>query len=85
MDVNNLNNILIAFKNVLPQFGFQNVQKGSLSLKGRFIDSPGVVVIIGLMGDIKGNIIYGMTDESAKIIASKSLKSYFNFLSSSLL
>ena len=23
------------------------------------------------MGDIKGNIIYGMTDESAKIIASK--------------
>lgn len=71
MDVNNLNNILDAFKNVLPQLGLQNVQKGSLSLKGRFIDSPGVVVIIGLMGDIKGNIIYGMTDESAKIIASK--------------
>lgn len=71
MDVNNLNHILDAFKNVLPQLGFQNIQKGSLSLKGRFIESPGVVVIIGIMGDIKGNIIYGMTDDSAKKIASK--------------
>lgn len=70
MDVNHINPIFKAFNNVMPQLGLGEVVKKGLSLKGRYIESPGVVIIIGLIGDIKGNIIYGMTEESAKKIAS---------------
>lgn len=71
MDVNNLNNILDAFTNVLPQLGINNIQKTGMSLKEKFVKSSGVIVIIGTIGDIKGNIIYSLTEESAKKIASK--------------
>ncbi|NFH79994.1 chemotaxis protein CheX [Clostridium botulinum] len=70
MDVNNINPILDAFTNVMPQLGLGDVKKIGVSLKGRFIESPGVIIIIGLIGDIKGNIIYTMNEDDAKKIAS---------------
>ncbi|MBN1065740.1 chemotaxis protein CheX [Clostridium botulinum] len=70
MDVNNINPILDAFTNVMPQLGLGDVKKNGVSLKGRFIESPGVIIIIGLIGDIKGNIIYTMNEDDAKKIAS---------------
>lgn len=70
MDVNHINPFLESFNNVLPQLGLTDVRKIGVSVKGRFIESPGVIVIIGLIGDIKGNIIYGMSLEGAKKIAS---------------
>ncbi|WP_315069032.1 chemotaxis protein CheX [uncultured Clostridium sp.] len=70
MDVNYINPILNAFTNVIPQLGLSNVEKKGMSLKGRFIESPGVVIILGIIGDIKGNIIYGLSIEDAKKIAS---------------
>ena len=70
MDVNHINPILESFNTIMPQLGFNDVQRAGLSLKGRYIESPGVVIIIGLIGDIKGNIIYGMNLENAKKIAS---------------
>jgi chemotaxis protein CheX len=70
MDVNYINPILSSFANVLPQLGLSNVQKKGISLKGKFIESPGVVIIVGIVGDIKGNVIYGITIDDAKKIAS---------------
>lgn len=70
MDINHINPVLDAFLNVMPQLGLGEVKKKDITLRGRFIESPGVVVIIGLLGDIKGNIIYGMKEEDAKKIAS---------------
>ena len=70
MDVNYINPILSSFTNVLPQLGLSNVQKKGISLKGKFIESPGVVIIVGIVGDIKGNVIYGITIDDAKKIAS---------------
>ena len=70
MDVNYINPILSSFANVLPQLGLANVQKKGISLKGKFIESPGVVIIVGIVGDIKGNVIYGITIDDAKKIAS---------------
>ncbi|MBD7912562.1 MULTISPECIES: chemotaxis protein CheX [Clostridium] len=70
MDVNHLNSILDAFNNVMPQLGFKSVEKKGVSLREKYIESPGVVIIIGLIGDVKGNIIYGMSVEDAKKIAS---------------
>ncbi|MDY2730557.1 chemotaxis protein CheX [Clostridium sp. HCP1S3_B4] len=71
MDIKNLNNILNAFTNVLPQLGINNIEKAGMSLKEKFVESHGVIVIIGMIGDLKGNIIYSLTQESAKKIASK--------------
>jgi chemotaxis protein CheX len=70
MDVNYINPILSSFANVLPQLGLSNVEKKGISLKGKFIESPGVVIIVGIVGDIKGNVIYGITIDDAKKIAS---------------
>jgi chemotaxis protein CheX len=70
MDVNYLNPIINSFVNVMPQLGLPNVEKKGVSLKGRFIESPGVVIIVGIIGDIKGNVIYGLSLEDAKRIAS---------------
>ena len=71
MDVNHINSVLKSFTNVLPQLGMVNIDKKGVSLKNRFIESQGVVITIGVFGDLKGNIIYGMEIETAKAIASK--------------
>ncbi len=70
MDVNYINPILNSFASVLPQLGLANVHKKGISLKGRFIQSPGVMIIVGIIGDIRGNIIYGLSLDDAKKIAS---------------
>lgn len=70
MDVNHINPVLEAFMTVLPQLGLADVQRKGVSLKGRYIESPGVMIIVGIVGDIKGNIIYGLTLDDAKKIAS---------------
>lgn len=70
MDIKFVNPFLDAFLNVMPQLGFTNIEKKSLSVKGRTIQSIGVMLIVGLIGDIKGNVAYGIDIESAKKIAS---------------
>ena len=70
MDVNHVNPVLESFNNILPQLGLNNIKKTGISVKGKYIESLGVVIIIGLIGDIKGNIIYGMSVDTAKKIAS---------------
>jgi len=70
MDVNYINPILSSFANVMPQLGIANVEKKGMTLKGRFIESPGVMIIVGIIGDIRGNVIYGMSLNDAKKIAS---------------
>lgn len=71
MDVRYINPFLDAFLNVMPQLGINDVKKGKISVKEKTIDSMGVLVIIGIVGDLRGNIIYGTTIENAKKIASK--------------
>jgi chemotaxis protein CheX len=70
MDVNYINPILSSFANVMPQLGLPSVEKRGISLKGRFIESPGVVIIVGIIGDIKGNVIYSLSLKDARRIAS---------------
>ena len=70
MDVNYINPILSSFANIMPQLGLADVEKKGMSLKGRFIESPGVMIIVGIIGDIKGNVIYGISLNDAKKIAS---------------
>jgi chemotaxis protein CheX len=70
MDVNYINPILNSFASIMPQLGLANVAKKGMSLKGRFIESPGVMIIVGIIGDIRGNVIYGLSLNDAKKIAS---------------
>lgn len=70
MDVNHVNPFMEAFVNVMPQLGFVDVKKGNLSIKGKDLNESGVVILVGIVGAIKGNIVYSISIEDAKKIAS---------------
>jgi chemotaxis protein CheX len=55
---------------VLPQLGITDIQLGRIYERGRNLETPGIIVILGLIGDIRGNVIYGITEECASGIAS---------------
>jgi chemotaxis protein CheX len=65
-----INPFLESFASVIPQIGLLDVKKKGISLKGRNIESQGVMIIVGIMGDIKGNVMYSTTIDTAKKIAS---------------
>jgi chemotaxis protein CheX len=70
MDVNFINPFINSFFNIMPQIGFKEVKKQGISVKGKSVKSLGLMMILGIVGDIKGNIIYSLDIESAKQIAS---------------
>jgi len=57
MDVNLINPILVAFADILPQIGFQKVEKKSISLVGSTFNYDGVLVNLAVVGAIKGVIL----------------------------
>lgn len=71
MDVNMVKPILAAFTEVLPQIGFQNIQKKSLSVEGSTFEYSGVLLNIAMIGSIRGVILLSMTFDGAKQFASK--------------
>lgn len=70
MDVKYINPFIDAFLAVMPQLGFANVQKSNLSLKDQNLTSTGVIMTVGIVGEIKGNVVYCLGLEDAKKIAS---------------
>ncbi len=70
MDVKRVNPFIESFKSVMPQLGFGAVTIGRLSVKTKEVNCNGVVIVLGLLGDIKGNVVYRMQTEDAKKIAS---------------
>ena len=71
MDVNMVNPILAAFTDVLPQIGFQTIEKKGISLIGSTLNNDGMLLNIALLGQLKGVILIGMNIDSAKRFASK--------------
>jgi chemotaxis protein CheX len=70
MDVKYINPFIESFVTVMPQLGFGSTKKGNLSVKGKDITYSGVIIIVGLVGAIKGNVVYCIDMEDAKKIAS---------------
>jgi chemotaxis protein CheX len=70
MDVKHVNPFIESFANVMPQLGFTETKKGGLSVKGKELLSTGVIIIVGIVGAIKGNVVYTLSMEDAKKIAS---------------
>ena len=71
MDVKYINPFLTSFKNVMPQIGFEKVEKGKININEGELITDGVLIIVGIVGDLKGNVIYSLTTDDAKKIASK--------------
>lgn len=59
-----------AFAEILPQLGFQAVKRGNLALKEKLMATRDVTAILGLTQKIRGNVAYGMAEDTAKNIAS---------------
>ena len=44
MDVKHINPVIESVSNIMPQLGFANISKKGVSVKGKNIESPGVVI-----------------------------------------
>ena len=66
-----INPILEAFASILPQIGFERVEKKGISLSDSILNYNGVLINIGVFGPLKGAILIGMDINSAKQFASK--------------
>lgn len=71
MDIKYINPFLNSFLNVLPQLGLSDIKRNKVNVKGKIIESTGVIIILGIIGDIKGNVIYTISMDTAMTVASK--------------
>jgi chemotaxis protein CheX len=58
-----------SFQSVMPQLGVENTGLKDVIEMGNQIHTPEVVCIIGIVGDLRGNIIYAMDADAAMKIA----------------
>lgn len=58
-----------SFQSVLPQLGIEDISIVDVQDVGNQIHTPDVVCIIGIIGDLRGNVIYAMSADTAKSIA----------------
>lgn len=70
MNVKHINPFMESFFFVMPQLGFENPEKKNIKIMNK-IDSANVSISLGIVGDIKGNVIYTMNLETGKKIASQ--------------
>ncbi|NFM73347.1 chemotaxis protein CheX [Clostridium botulinum] len=70
MEAKYINPFIDSFYNVLPQLGFSNVTREDVAIKNN-VESLGILINLGIVGDIRGNIVYNIQGENGKKIASK--------------
>lgn len=68
-----INPFIEAFNLVMPQLGFNDVKRKNVSIEAKNLKSSGVSVNVGIIGDLSGNVIYDIDEESSKKIASRML------------
>ncbi|MEJ8305336.1 chemotaxis protein CheX [Saccharibacillus sacchari] len=70
MDVAHVNPFIESFLKVMPQLGFAEARKGGLGVKGQDLTCSGIIILVGIVGSLKGNVVYRIDTEHAKKIAS---------------
>ncbi len=70
MDAKLVNPFVDAFTTVMPQIGFAEPKRVKMGVKTKNAVSLGVSVIVGFTKQIRGNVVYNMTEDTAKFIAS---------------
>ena len=54
----------------MPQIGFPTPKRLKVYLQNKTLDSLGVMVMIGFTKQLRGNVVYNMSEDTAKFIAS---------------
>ncbi|MCI6085504.1 chemotaxis protein CheX [Selenomonas sp.] len=70
MDAKLVNPFVSAVESVLPQMGFQPPTRSSLNVRQKNVEGLGVSVIVGFTKQLRGNVVYNMSEDTAKFIAS---------------
>ena len=70
MDAKLVNPFVDAFTTVMPQMGFPEPKRNKLYVREKNAVSLGVSVVVGFTKQIRGNVVYNMSEETAKVIAS---------------
>lgn len=70
MDAKFINPFLSALTTVMPQVGFKNVARGKIFTKEQFVDSLGVTVQVAITSQPGGNVIFNMSEQTAKKLCS---------------
>lgn len=70
MDARLISPFIDALHRVLPEMGFIDVKRGNLALKENLAATTDVTTLVGLSDGIRGNVIYCMSEETAKKTAS---------------
>ena len=71
MDAKLVNPFVSAVEAVLPQMGFQPPTRTSLNVRQKNVEGLGVSVIVGFTKQLRGNVVYNMSEDTAKFIASQ--------------
>ena len=70
MDARFINPVIDAFREILPQLGLADIQRGKIGMGTNSVESLGVTVIIGMTKDIKGSVAYNLSESDAMAVAS---------------
>lgn len=69
MDVTYMGLFAESFTQVMSQFGFADVRAEHVDTQQGEVLGSGIVAVLGLVGSLKGNVVYTFAPESAKKIA----------------
>ncbi len=70
MDIKYINSFISGFLNVTAMVGISDLKRTGLAKKSKLRTNNEVNIIIGLVGDIRGNVVLGMHEATACKIAS---------------
>ena len=70
MDAQLVNPIIDAFIEVMPQMGFPKPCRQRIYLQDRNVISNGVTLTVGFTRQMRGKVVYNMTTDTARYIAS---------------
>lgn len=70
MDVKYINPFLEAVKKILESFGVSDVKRGGVRKKEIMNVDMDITSVVGLIGGIRGNIAYSLSQDTAKKIVS---------------
>ena len=71
MDAKLINPFVDAFTRVMPMLGFPEPTRTKLYAASSRVKSHGVSMLVGFTKQIRGNVVYNMSEDTAKFIASQ--------------
>lgn len=71
MKVEYINPFVQSATSIIEQVARIQVERGDLALRPKMFPSPDVSVILGVTGDVKGQVLYGLSQETAMYLASR--------------